>query len=38
MGLEKLKNRFKKTSEQDTVKGEKKKFFKGKKKLLFQYL
>ena len=38
MGLEKLKNRFKKTSEQDTVKGEKKKFFKGKKKIIIPVL
>ena len=38
MGLEKIKNRFKKTSEQDSVKGEKKKFFKGKKKIIIPVL
>lgn len=38
MGLEKLKNRFKKTNEQDSVKEEKKKFFKGKKKIIIPVL
>ena len=38
MGLEKLKNRLKKTSEQDSVQGEKKKFFKGKKKIIIPIL